>query len=170
MTAVAAWFERKFDFGFPVELCPNLCVRLMGTPARVEELVSGVSREVLTAKTGSKWSIQEHVGHLADMEPLWLWRIQDFLSGRETLTVADLTNRRTHEANHNRQELKKILGDFRSARFDLLEHLKNLEPEQFGRTLVHPRLQTPMRLADHLYFVAEHDDHHLATIWELAKI
>lgn len=25
----------------------------------------------------------------------------------------------------------------------------------------------PMRLVDHLYFVAEHDDHHLAKIWEL---
>jgi hypothetical protein len=24
-----------------------------------------------------------------------------------------------------------------------------------------------MRLVDHLYFVAEHDDHHLATIWEM---
>ena len=26
-----------------------------------------------------------------------------------------------------------------------------------------------MRLVDHLYFVAEHDDHHLAYIWELIK-
>jgi hypothetical protein len=24
-----------------------------------------------------------------------------------------------------------------------------------------------MRLVDHLYFVAEHDDHHLAHIWDL---
>ena len=27
----------------------------------------------------------------------------------------------------------------------------------------------PMRLVDHLYFVAEHDDHHLARIWELVN-
>jgi hypothetical protein len=26
-----------------------------------------------------------------------------------------------------------------------------------------------MRLVDHLHFVAEHDDHHLATIWELVR-
>jgi len=26
-----------------------------------------------------------------------------------------------------------------------------------------------MRLVDHLYFVAEHDDHHLAQIWELVN-
>jgi hypothetical protein len=27
-----------------------------------------------------------------------------------------------------------------------------------------------MRLVDHLYFVAEHDDHHLARIWELITL
>src|SRR5436305_4475800 len=159
MTDVPAWFERKFDFGFPVELYPNVCVRLLGSPVRVKELVSGVSREVLTAKADGKWSIQEHVGHLADMEPLWLWRVEDFVSGRETLAMADLTNRRTHEANHNRNDLKEILEEFRSARFDLLERLKKLDGEQFARTLVHPRLQQRMRLVDHLYFLAEHDDH-----------
>jgi hypothetical protein len=35
--------------------------------------------------------------------------------------------------------------------------------------LPHPRLKTPMRLIDHLYFVAEHDDHHHARIWELVS-
>ncbi|MFL6446248.1 MAG: DinB family protein [Bryobacteraceae bacterium] len=169
MSAVPAWFERTFEFSFPVEMYPNVCVRLLGTPARLEELVSGVSRDILTAKPDSKWSMQEHVGHLADMEPLWLRRLQDFIAGRDTLTVADLSNRRTHEANHNVHELKNILDGFRSSRFELLEHLKRLEPAQFAQTLVHPRLQQPMRLVDHLYFVAEHDDHHLATMWKLIE-
>jgi hypothetical protein len=30
------------------------------------------------------------------------------------------------------------------------------------RAIPHPHLKTPMRLVDHLYFVAEHDDHRLA--------
>jgi hypothetical protein len=29
------------------------------------------------------------------------------------------------------------------------------------------KLNQRMRLVDHLYSVAEHDDHHLAVIWEL---
>jgi hypothetical protein len=28
-------------------------------------------------------------------------------------------------------------------------------------------MKKPMRLVDHLYFVAEHDDHHLAWIWQM---
>jgi hypothetical protein len=34
----------------------------------------------------------------------------------------------------------------------------------------HPRLGTPMRLIDLAYFVAEHDDHHLARLRELTTI
>jgi uncharacterized damage-inducible protein DinB len=170
MSNVPAWFDRTFDFSFPLELYPNVCIRLLGTPARLEELISGISHKIRTAKPEGKWSIQEHAGHLADMEPLWLARVNDFLSGPGTLTVADLTNRRTHDANHNGQEAKVILSNFRSSRFELLERLKQIEAAQFGRTLVHPRLQQPMRLLDHLYFVAEHDDHHLALIREMTRI
>jgi len=34
---------------------------------------------------------------------------------------------------------------------------------------LHPRLKTPMRIVDLAYFVAEHDDHHIAAIREILK-
>ena len=42
-----------------------------------------------------------------------------------------------------------------------------LPAEAFVTSMLHPRLKQPMRLVDHLFFAAEHDDHHLAVIWEL---
>jgi uncharacterized damage-inducible protein DinB len=165
--SVAPWFERKFDFHFPVEQFPNVLIRLRGTPARIEEILRRSQREVLIRKPPQKWSAQEHAGHLLDMEPLWRARVDDFLLGAGTLTVADLTNRRTDEANHNAQNLSELLSAFRQARSELLAKVDHLEPHLFERSLVHPRLQQPMRLVDHLFFVAEHDDHHLAAIWEL---
>lgn len=168
-TRIPAWFDRRFDFIFPVEQHTNLCVRLLGTPSRLEEMLRGVPREVRVRKQEGKWSAQEHAGHLADLEPLWMARLHDFLSDGRRLTVADLTNRKTQEANHNARELGKILVEFRSARFGLTDRATNLSPSHFARSLVHPRLQQPMRLVDHLYFVAEHDDHHLAKIWELIR-
>jgi uncharacterized damage-inducible protein DinB len=161
------WFERKFSFDFPVEVYPNLRMRLRGTPARMEELVAGLSAEQLTHKPEGKWSIQENAGHLVDLEPLWLARVEDFLQGVEILTAADLTNRKSHEARHNEKPLAEILMAFRRARSALLERLDGLAAGDFARTALHPRLKTPMRLVDHLYFIAEHDDHHLARIWEL---
>ncbi len=164
------WFERKFEFSFPVELHPNLCARLRGTPARLEEALRGRSHEILVRKPQRKWSAQEHTGHLLDLEPLWLARVDDYVAARNQLTVADLQNRKTDEANHNARSLERILAEFRNARAKLLKRVDELDTSLFIQAIPHPRLKTPMRLVDHLYFVAEHDDHHLARIWELLNV
>ncbi|HWC17353.1 MAG TPA: DinB family protein [Terriglobales bacterium] len=167
VSKVPAWFGRKFEFTFPVEQYPSLCVRLRGTPARLEEMLRGISRDALIAKRADKWSVQEHAGHLLDLEQLWTTRVDDFLKGGDTLSVADLSNRKTYEANHNARQLVALLAEFRAARFQLIDLVEKFDPALFARSMLHPRLQKPMRLVDHLYFVAEHDDHHLATIWEM---
>ena len=167
MSQETVWFERRFDFSFPVELYPNICARLRGTPARLEELLATPSHEILTWKPEEKWSAQEHAGHLVDLEPLWLARVEDYVAGSEQLTATDLNNRKTDEAHHNAHHRQKILADFRAARERLLERVDELDVSLFAGAIPHPRLKTPMRLVDHLYFVAEHDDHHLARIWEL---
>ena len=169
MSQVPIWFERKFEFTFPVELLPNLNARLRGTPARLEETLRGRSNEILIGKPREKWSAQEHAGHLLDLEPLWLARLGDYLAARDRLTAADLTNRKTHEANHNARPLEQILTEFRAEREQLLRRVDELDAALFAHAITHPRLNKPMRLVDHLYFVAEHDDHHLAIIWELLR-
>ena len=169
MSQVPMWFERKFEFSFPVELFPNLCARLRGTPARLEEALRSRCQEILTRKAQEKWSAQEHAGHLLDLEPLWLARVGDYVSASDQLTPADLKNRKTDEANHNARPVEQILTDFRAARDKLLKRVEELGAPLFARAMPHPRLRVPMRLVDHLYFVAEHDDHHLARIWELVN-
>ena len=169
MDPVGTWFERKFEFTFPVELHPNLCARLRGTPARLEELTRGVPREILIRKPDGKWSAQEHAGHLLDLEPLWLARVEDFLKGGSELTAADLKNTKTHEANHNARPIEMILSEFREARQALVKRAELLDVTGISRTKLHPRLKQLMRLVDHLFFCAEHDDHHLAVIWQMTR-
>jgi hypothetical protein len=103
MSQVPIWFERKFEFSFPVELLPNLCARLRGTPARLEEVLHGRSHTILIGKAQVKWSAQENAGHLLDLEPLWLARVGDYVADSDRLTAADLRNRKTDEANHEDQ-------------------------------------------------------------------
>ena len=170
MTQVAKWYERKFEFTFPVELFPNVIMRLRGTPARLEEVLRDRPRDVLVRKLQEKWSAQEHAGHLLDLEPLWLARLNDYVSGSAELTVTDLSNRKTDDANYNTREIADILMSFRDARDKLVDRAVSLDRSLFGRSIPHPRLKQPMRLVDHLYFVAEHDDHHLARIWELLSM
>jgi uncharacterized damage-inducible protein DinB len=169
MREAPAWFDRTFDVPYPAELLPPLLTRLRGSPARLEEMTRGSSRAALIAKMDGKWSAQEHAGHLLDLEPLWLARVGDYASARGELTPADVTNRKTADANHNASPLDRILADFRAARAALMRRLEAMDASVFTGVLAHPRLGTPMSFPDHLYFVAEHDDHHLARIWNLLE-
>ena len=169
MNRAPIWFEREFEFNFPVEMHPNLCARLRGTPARLEEVVRGAGREALVRKPDGKWSAQEQAGHLLDLESLWLARVDDYLRGGSELTAADLRNRKTDEANHNARPAEEILKEFRDARSQLVKKVEGMDSALFARAMLHPRLKQPMRLVDHLFFAAEHDDHHLACICELLK-
>jgi uncharacterized damage-inducible protein DinB len=167
VSANPRWFDRKFEFTVPQEQLPNIYVRLRGTPARLEEMLRDEASARLIARSGTQWSAQEHAGHLMDLETLWLARVRDFAAGAGELTAADLTNRKTDEANHNAVAVASILDGFRAGRGQLIAAVDALPPEAHARTIPHPRLRQPMRLIDHLYFVAEHDDHHLARIWAL---
>jgi uncharacterized damage-inducible protein DinB len=134
---------------------------------RLEELMLDVPEARLTRKPGGAWSLKEQAGHLGDLEPLWATRLDEFLAGAPLLSPADLANTKTHEARHNDRPIDEILTTFREARSAWMARLDRLDPQDFAREAWHPRLRVRIRLVDHLYFVAEHDDHHLARVWEL---
>ena len=169
MSAKIPWFERKFDFDLPVGKYPDIIERLLGTPGRVEERLRSFSADVLTRRKGDTWSIQENVGHLLDVEPLWAGRLEDILAREEVMREADLTNRKTHEANHNAAAIDNLTAPFREARGWFVTRLEGLGEEAFALSAKHPRLRQPMRLVDMCLFVADHDDYHLARITELAR-
>jgi uncharacterized damage-inducible protein DinB len=170
VSAKLPWTERRFSFDFPLPAYPDVIERIRGTPARIEDRVKNVGREILTRRDGNTWSIQENVGHLLDLEPMDAGRLDDFLSGVSRLRAADMSNRRTHEAGHNDTTLQSLLAKFRTGRGTLVARLESLAEADFARTAVHPRLQVPMRLVDWLTFVAAHDDYHLARISELIRL
>jgi uncharacterized damage-inducible protein DinB len=161
------WVERRFNFDFPPGLYPALVERITGTPARLEELVSGLGKETLVKRDGSAWSIQEHAGHLIDLDELHEKRLNQFIAGMNVLLPADMANKKTYLENHNKKDVKDILKKFRSVRTHFVEKLSGVDDFTIIRTAIHPRLNKEMRLVDMIYFIAEHDDHHLAIIRRL---
>lgn len=168
MTPQTPWFERRFPFDFSTGLFPVVFSRLEGTMFRLHHLLAGAD-EAQSGIGRNGWSVKEQVGHLYDLEALWWQRFDDFRAGRPHLTVADLTNRKTTEAGHSEHSLEQLGNQFVVERQRLLEAIYPLTNAELSRTALHPRLQQPMRLIDALYFVAEHDDHHLATISTLLR-
>ena len=164
------WFDRSFTLGIGIELVPMILERLRGTPLRLELLIGTLPEESLTASGDGTWTVQANVGHLLDLEPLWYGRLEDLVGGAEELRPADLTNRKTHEADHDNRRIDELLAEFRSGRSRLVRRADGLGPEQLEGTALHPRLKQPMSMADLFFFIAEHDDHHLARIRELGSL
>ena len=169
MITQTPWFERKFDLNFPVGLFPVIIERLEGTLMRVAAMTKNKSEELVTRKPNGEWSAKEQVGHLYDLEELWYGRTGDFLSGKEMLRAADLGNTKTHQAGHNKKAIKELIEQFSLARNKLIGKVKDVNEATALLTALHPRLQIPMRLIDHLFFIAEHDDHHLTRIGKLLR-
>ena len=111
-----------------------------------------------------QWSIKKEIGHLIDLEPLWLERARQIMRGEADLLKADLTNRKTHDTDHDRHEASDLIARFETEREKLVDLLRSAGDADLVKAAVHPRLGTPMKLVDLAYFVAEHDDHHLAQI------
>jgi hypothetical protein len=63
--------------------------------------------------------------------------------------------------------VEELVERFRRLRRRLVERLEGLGEDDLRRAALHPRLELPMTVVDHCFFVAEHDDHHLATITAL---
>jgi len=164
------WFQRRFVLIEDIGVLPSIIERLAGTPIRLHQKIKSLPENVLTQSLQEKkWTIQEQVGHLQQIEPVWLGRMQDILTGKEFLREADLTNQATFDAQYNLQHISDILQQFHEDRTQLVAFLEKVDPQEVIKSALHPRLKTPMRMIDLAFFVAEHDDHHLATISYILK-
>lgn len=68
------WFEREFAPIKDKGLLPGIVERLEGTPARITEKTKRLQAHISKRSDNEKWSIKKEIGHLIDLEPLWLGR------------------------------------------------------------------------------------------------
>lgn len=161
------WFDKKFDFSLEQNTFPSIIERLEKTPLLLKDKINKIPTEYLTIKRNGEWSIQENIGHLIDLEPIWQGRLEDILNNKVELRKADLENKRTDLAKHNEKNIHILIDQFINIRSLTIKKLRKLTEKEVYKYALHPRLKTPMRTIDLFLFVAEHDDYHLSTIIEL---
>ena len=163
------WFKRTFPKIDDHGRLPTIVERLADAPFRIERKVEGIPEAEGSSVIDEKWSIKKEIGHLIDLEPLWLGRVRDLKNGSEVLRKVDLTNQKTYERDHDAEDLGSLIETFRKDRASLVQEIVAFTEEDIQKSALHPRLKTPMHLVDLAYFVAEHDDHHLSQITLLKK-
>ncbi|NNC71123.1 MAG: DinB family protein [Flavobacteriaceae bacterium] len=163
------WVDRTFNLNIPPGWLPNILSRLDGLSMRLEKITSVLSDEQISLRLNEAWSIKEHIGHLIDLEELHTGRIHDFIERKPILRAADMSNKKTHAANHNTQSIEALHLEFKGKRDHFISSLQALDDETQKFIAVHPRLNVSMRVVDMAFFTAEHDDHHMASIYKILE-
>lgn len=161
------WIERDFKFDYPPTMAAVFIARLRGSIPQIYHVVNTCSDEQLSYKPAGKWSVKEEIGHLHDLEELHMGRLKDFRDKVNILRPADMSNKKTENANHNSMSGATLAELFESSRQILLKEIMEFDEKDFAHAILHPRLNKPMRLVDVFYFTAEHDDHHITNMYDI---
>lgn len=133
------WFAREFTFGKPPGILVFFLERLSGTGLRIESKVNEVPEEWLIKQVNNKWSIKQHIGHLAEVDQIALKRIEEMLAGIPELSMENL------------------------------KRYRSLSERDLRKSSLHPRLKIRINPVDLAFFDAAHDDHHLVKINEIVN-
>ncbi len=163
------WVDHKFNLGIDPGWSYNIVTRISDIGLRCRHHCGQLTDALLSTRVNEAWSIKEHIGHLIDLEELHINRLKQFEELEDDLIGADMSNRKTEETDHNAEKLADLIARLSDERERLIFQFYKLNTESLNHFALHPRLRVKMRPVDLLYFIGEHDDHHLTSIIHLRE-
>jgi uncharacterized damage-inducible protein DinB len=138
------------------------------SPRQVAIAVLGISDKVLRYKPAmDKWSILEILGHLADIEIVYAYRLRQMLADEKPVIAAmdqDAWANRLGYMQSSPAELVALYGLNRHANVQLLRRLK---PEHLEKAAYHPELQKNVSVAEMVEKMSAHGVSHVEQIEKL---
>jgi hypothetical protein len=140
------------------------------SPKQIAAAVLGVPDKTLRYKPKpEKWCILEILGHLADMEVLYAYRIRQMLADKQpVLAVIDQDDwaRNLGYMDTPPAESVALYGLNRHANLRLLKRLK---PDDLEKSAYHPELKKQVNIARYVEMMSGHGANHLQQIEKLKK-
>jgi uncharacterized damage-inducible protein DinB len=140
------------------------------SPKQVAAAVSGLAEKTLRYKPApDKWCILEILGHLADIEIVYAYRLRQMLADKKPVIAPmdqDDWARRLGYMETPAPELIALYGLNRHANLRLLQRLK---PDDLEKSAFHPESKKNFTVAELVERMATHGANHLAQIERLKK-
>jgi hypothetical protein len=140
------------------------------SPKQIAAAVSGLPDKTLRYKPApDKWCILEILGHLADIEVVYAYRIRQMLADKKPVIApmdGDDWARNLGYTETPPAELVALYGLNRHANLRLLRRLK---PADLGKSAFHPELQREVTVAEIIEMMSVHGNGHLHQIERLKK-
>jgi uncharacterized damage-inducible protein DinB len=139
-------------------------------PKRFATAVSGLSETVLRYKPSpGKWCIQEIVGHLADAEILFGYRIRQVLADKDpTFSPMDQDAWAQH-LGYMEAAIPELIAQFGVNRYHTLRLLRRIPLADLGKSGFHPERNRQVTLEEIIQYWVGHGPNHFAQIERLKK-
>jgi uncharacterized damage-inducible protein DinB len=148
----------------------KLIVEAEQDPKRLASAVSGLSESVLQRRPApGKWSIHEIVGHLADMELVFGYRIRQVLADKDPKFAPIDQDAWAARLGYMDAAIPELIAQFGVNRFHTLRLLRRISAEDLGKSGFHPEKNSAVTLAEIVQYWVNHGPHHVAQIERLKK-
>jgi len=141
------------------------------SPKEIAAAVSGLPDKVLRYKPSpDKWCVLEVLGHLADSEIAYGYRLRQMLAD-EKPTIAPIDQDAwTRNLNYMNSAPAELVAFYGLARHHNLRLLRSLDATVYSKSAYHPELQRQSTVAELVERMGSHGAGHLAQIEKLKKM
>ena len=140
------------------------------SPGEIARAVAGLHEKGLRYKPNSEeWCILEILGHLADMEIVYAYRIRQMIADENPIIAPVDQNAWARNLDYLRTPAPELVAAYGLNRHRTVELLRKLQPQQFENGAMHPELNRKVTVAEMLEKVSGHGANHLQQIERLKK-
>jgi uncharacterized damage-inducible protein DinB len=138
---------------------------MRGQAARLRAACEGLSEEdAARGYARGKWSVKEVLGHMADAERIFAYRLLRIARGDATPLPGFEQDDYVRAARYDRLPLDFLLADFEAARASTLSLIDGLEREALERRGISNG--EPVSARALVFILAGHAEHHLRVLGE----
>jgi FMN phosphatase YigB (HAD superfamily) len=143
---------------------------MLSTPAVLQSLVASVPDRAWPRKpVADEWALVEVICHLRDTErEIHQMQINTLLGGNEPFIPRPDSTVWAKERNYLKEDGRKALQDFASARMETLAKLKGLDDSIWKQKARHA-IFGPTHFQEVIGFMADHDRMHIQQAWKILK-
>jgi DinB superfamily len=140
------------------------------SPKQIAAAVASLPEKTLRYKPSpEKWSILEILGHLADMEILYAYRMRQMLADKDpVLAPVDQDNWARH-LGYMETPPAELVALYGLNRHHNLRLLRRLKGKDFEKSAYHPELKRAVTVAEIVKMMGMHGENHLGQIERLKK-
>lgn len=140
------------------------------SPKQIAVAVSGLPDKTLRYKPApDKWCIQEVLGHLADIEIVYAYRLRQMLADKNPTIAPMDQDEWARNLGYLETAPAELLASYGLNRHANVQLLRRLKPGDLQKSAYHPELKADVTVADYVEKLGTHGATHLAQIERLKK-